>query len=53
MVRTGGFITLRKCHFCYKIRKCLKDSLTLHTALAQMVGEVETGWENDIFFESN
>ncbi len=56
MVRTGshrGFFSLRKRHFCYEIRKRLKDSLTLNAALAEMVGEIETGWEYDIFFESN
>jgi hypothetical protein len=56
MVRTGphrGFIILRKCHFRYEIRKCLEDSLTLHAALAEVIGEIETRWENDIFFESN
>jgi hypothetical protein len=56
MIRSGphrSFVILRKCHFCYEIRKCLEDSLALHAALAQMVGEIETGWENNIFFESN
>jgi hypothetical protein len=56
MVRTGlhrSIVILRKCHFCDEIRKCLEDSLTLHAALAQMVGEIETRWENDIFFEPN
>jgi hypothetical protein len=48
-----GYLTLRKCHFCYEIRKRLKDNLALNTALAEMVGEIETGGENDIFFEAN
>jgi hypothetical protein len=47
------YLTLRKRHFCYEIRKCLKDNLALNTALAEMVGEIETGWENDIFFKPN
>jgi hypothetical protein len=25
----------------------------LNAALAEMVGEVEAGWENDVFFETN
>jgi hypothetical protein len=44
------YLTLRKRHFCYKIRKCFEDNLALNAALAEMVGEIETRWENDIFF---
>jgi len=48
-----GYLTLGKCHFCYEIRKCLEDNLALNAALAEVVGEIETGGENDIFFETN
>jgi hypothetical protein len=48
-----GYLTLRKCHFSHEIRKRLKDNLALNTALAEMVGEIETGGESDIFFEAN
>jgi hypothetical protein len=56
MIRTlyyRGYLTLRKRHFCYEIRESLEDNLALNAALAEMVGEIETRWEDDIFFETN
>jgi hypothetical protein len=38
---------------CHEVGKGLQNDLTLNAALAEMIGEVETGRENYVFLETN